>query len=86
MAKSPRWTIDAIRAARANLDARVTTIINMSESQIKAELKAVLGFTPDTSVTVNALRRWLVGAAIEQYFPDSPPQPPRQEASPSTPT
>lgn len=75
MTSRPRWTIDAIRTARANLSSRISTIMRMSESQLRAEIKSAMGFVPDTTVSFEACKRWLVEVAIDSHFPDSPPTP-----------
>lgn len=68
-----RWTHDTLRSARSNLNARITQILGYSHDQIRAELRAALGFAPDTTVSHEAVQRWLISVAIDQHFPDSPP-------------
>ncbi len=75
MAKSTRWTQDQIRSARANLSARINTLLRFSESQLRAEFRAGIGAEPDTSVSLEALRRWLIDCAIDVHLPNNPPQP-----------
>lgn len=72
---SPRWTQDAVKSARNLLAARIEMILRSSESQLRQDLKSTLGFSPDSTVTHEALRRWLVGVAIDQAFPNTPPLP-----------
>lgn len=77
MAKTNRWTIDAIRAARSKLSARIRQLSSMSDSQVLDEASNWVTVL-STRVTVEALRRFLIDDAIEAILPDSPPTPPTQ--------
>lgn len=73
---SRRWTQDSIRTARTGLYARITEILSYSDAQLRAHMTRDLGVTPHTTVSHDALRRWMIQLALDAHLPDSPPKDP----------